>query len=148
MASWTPVVRSFLEAHRVGHLATADPGAVPHVIPVCYALDDTSLYFVADAKPKRRPAHVLKRLENIAHNPRAALVVDDYDEDWSQLAWVLVRGPAGVLRDAQAHAAALVLLRRRYPQYRRMQIDDPERYPVVRIVPERITIWRAANGGR
>jgi len=96
MATWTEDTRRFLEAHRVGHLATAGADGAPHVVPVCYALDDEAIYFVADAKPKRRPARALKRLVNLRANPRAALVVDDWDEDWTRLAWVLVRGPAAI----------------------------------------------------
>ena len=93
MAGWNAEVRHFLEAHRVGHLSTAGADGVPHVIPVCYAADAEAVYFVADEKPKRRPARELRRLRNLRENPRAALVVDDYDDDWTRLAYVLVRGP-------------------------------------------------------
>jgi PPOX class probable F420-dependent enzyme len=143
MASWTPQARRFLEAHRVGHLATAGADGAPHVVPVCYALDDDAIYLVADEKPKRGPARELLRLRNVRANPRAALVVDDWDEDWSRLAWVLVRGPAAIVSDPGVHAAALGLLRLRYPQYRAMRLDDPERNPVVRIEPARVVAWRA-----
>ncbi|HJQ85066.1 MAG TPA: TIGR03668 family PPOX class F420-dependent oxidoreductase [Candidatus Binatia bacterium] len=143
MASWTAAARRFLEAHRVGHLATAGADGAPHVVPVCYALDDEALYFVADEKPKRGPARALRRLRNVDENPRAAVVVDDWDEDWTRLAWVLVRGPARVVTDPGGHAAALALLRRRYPQYREMPLDDPARNPIVRITPERVVSWRA-----
>src|SRR5206468_8515584 len=132
MASWTAEARRFLEAHRVGHLATAGADGRPHVVPVCYALDDTALYFVADEKPKRGPARALRRLKNLRENPNAAVVVDDWDEDWTRLAWVLVRGPARIA-GADLHAAALRLLRARYPQYRAMALDDPARNPVARI---------------
>jgi PPOX class probable F420-dependent enzyme len=138
MASWTAEARQFLEAHRVGHLATAGADGAPHVIPVCYALDDEAVYFVADEKPKRR-------LRNLRANPRAALVVDDYDEDWTRLAYVLVRGPARVVEEAAAHARVLRVLRARYPQYGRMALDDPAAHPVVRIEPRRIVVWRAGG---
>lgn len=144
MASWTDDARRFLEAHRVGHLATADAGGAPHVVPVCYALDDAALYFVADLKPKRGPARALKRLANLRANPRAALVVDDYDDDWRRLAWVLVRVPAHVVDDARAHAAALVLLRARYAPYRSMPLDDPIAHPIVRLAPARVVAWSAS----
>jgi PPOX class probable F420-dependent enzyme len=143
MPTWSAEARRFLEAHRVGHLATAGADGSPHVIPVCYALDEAALYFVADQKPKRGPARALKRLANLRENPRAALVVDDWDEDWTRLAWLLVRGPARVLADPRAHAAALGLLRARYAQYLAMPLDDPDRNPVVRIDPERVVLWRA-----
>jgi PPOX class probable F420-dependent enzyme len=143
MATWNAESRRFLEAHRVGHLATASGDGAPHVVPVCYALDDAAIYFVADLKPKRRPARELLRLKNLRENPNAALVVDDYDEDWSRLAWVLVRGPASFVEERRAHAVALELLRARYAQYRSMPLDDSTRHPIVRIEPKRVVMWRA-----
>jgi len=145
MAGWNAEVRHFLEAHRVGHLSTAGADGAPHVIPVCYAADEQAVYFVADEKPKRRPARELRRLRNLRENPRAALVVDDYDDDWTRLAYVLIRGPTGLVREPAAHAAILRLLRVRYPQYTAMALDDPERNPVVRIEPARVAFWRAAG---
>jgi PPOX class probable F420-dependent enzyme len=144
MASWTSEVRSFLDAHRLGHLATIGPDGTPHVVPVCYALDDAGIYVVADAKPKRRPAHRLARLQNLRREPRAALVVDEYDEDWTRLAWVMIRGGVVFVDEPSAHATALGLLRTRYPQYRAMRLDDPRAHPVFRLAPERVTTWRAA----
>src|SRR5713101_2920020 len=146
MASWTAEARRFLEAHRVGHLATAGADGAPHVVPVCYALDDEAVYFVADEKPKRRPPRELERLKNLRENARAALVVDDYDEDWSRLAWVLVRGLASFVTDPAAHAAALRLLRERYAQYEAMALDDSSRHPLVRIEPTRVIAWRSLRG--
>jgi PPOX class probable F420-dependent enzyme len=145
MESWTAEARRFLEAHRVGHLATAGATGAPHVVPVCYAIDDGGLYFVADLKPKRGAARNLLRLRNLRANPRAAVVVDDWDEDWTRLAFVLVRGPAHEVSDPDAHDAALRLLRARYPQYAAMPLDDPQTHPVVRIEPARVVVWRAAG---
>jgi PPOX class probable F420-dependent enzyme len=145
MPDWSPEARAFLERHRVGHLATAGADGAPHVVPVCYALDAAALYFVADEKPKRRPARELQRLVNLRENPRAALVVDEYDDDWNRLAWLLVRGPARIETEATMHARALALLRARYPQYIAMSLDDRERNPVVRIEAARVTLWRAGG---
>ncbi|HKA30062.1 MAG TPA: TIGR03668 family PPOX class F420-dependent oxidoreductase [Candidatus Binatia bacterium] len=130
----------------MGHLATASADGAPHVVPVCYALDDDGLYFVADLKPKRGEARNLLRLRNLRANPRAAVVVDDWDEDWTRLAFVLVRGPAHEIGQAGAHAAALRLLRDRYPQYAAMKLDDPLAHPVVRIEPAHVVFWRAGGG--
>lgn len=132
--------RRYLLGHRVGHLATAGGDGAPHVIPVCYALDAVgNVYFVADQKPKRGPAREILRLRNLRQNPRAALVVDDYDEDWRRLAWVMVRGSAAVVAPAD-HAPALALLRERYPQYREMELSV-DHNPIVRIRPEKVTGW-------
>lgn len=142
MMGWTAEIRRFLEARRVGHLATAAADGAPHVIPVCYALHDTGLYFVADAKPKRGPARALLRLRNLRANPRAAFVVDHWDEDWRRLAWVLVRGPAREV-DAAEHATAIARLRDRYRQYRSMALEDPKAYPVVRLDAEHVRWWQS-----
>src|SRR5260370_23214319 len=94
--------RRFLEASRVGHLATADAKGAPHLIPVCYAAAEGTLYITVDEKPKRRDIP-LKRVRNILHNPQAPLVVHRYDEDWSRLGWGLLRGSAQIPQSALAH---------------------------------------------
>src|SRR5215469_12754673 len=93
--------RCFLTAARVAHLATADRAARPHVVPVCFALDGASLYITIDEKPKRGAR--LKRLRNIEENPEVALVADRYDEDWTRLGWVMLRGHAEILLGGTEH---------------------------------------------
>lgn len=135
--------RRFVDSHRVARLATVDSEGEPHVIPLCYALLGDSIYFVIDEKPKR--THLgLKRLRNIRTNPRVALVIDDYAEDWTQLAYLLVRGLAAVVDDPAEFERALQQLRTRYPQYAAMSLGF-ERNPMVRIAVERIRFWRAAG---
>jgi hypothetical protein len=56
----------------------------------------------------------------------------------------MVRGPVTFVEDPPAHAAALALLRARYPQYRAMPLDDPDAHPLFRLVPERVLVWSAA----
>lgn len=133
--------RAFAERHRVAHLATADAAGAPHVIPICYALIGDAFYFVIDEKPKRTRTG-LKRLRNIAANPQVALVIDDYDEDWTRLAYLLVRGRATPVGETAEYAKTLAVLRERYPQYRAMPLNF-ETHPLVRIVPEQRHLWRA-----
>lgn len=134
--------RAFLDGHAVGHLATADARATPHVIPVCYARIGDRLYFVADDKPKRGAPRALKRLANLAANPRAALVVDDYAADWTRLAYLLLHLDAAVVDDEAEYASALAALRRRYPQYRSMPLQRAT-HPMVRLTPRRWHFWAA-----
>jgi PPOX class probable F420-dependent enzyme len=138
-----PEDRAFLLRHRVARLATADRAGAPHVIPVCYAVADDALYFVVDAKPKRATGRGLKRMRNLAENPRVALVVDDWDEDWSKLAYLLVHGEAAVVDDDAERTLALGLLRARYPQYEQMTLEGAA-HPVVRITVTGTHRWRAA----
>jgi coenzyme F420-0:L-glutamate ligase/coenzyme F420-1:gamma-L-glutamate ligase len=141
MPALTPEQRTFLAAQRVGHLATADRNARPTVVPVCYALEGTSFYIALDAKPKSVAPVRLKRVRNILENPQVALVIDRYSDDWSRLAYVLVRGTALLLPPGTAeHAQAIALLRDRYPQYRTMPIDAQ---PVIAIRADSITAWGA-----
>jgi PPOX class probable F420-dependent enzyme len=130
--------RRFLAQQRIAHLATADRGAVPHVVPVCFAVSADTLYITIDEKPKRRPPTALKRLKNIAENPAVAVIVDRYDEDWTRLGWVMLRGRAEILREGQEHQDAQALLRLRYTQLAAMQIAT---YPVIAVRIERTTSW-------
>ena len=130
--------RTFLLGQRLGRLATADGNGTPHVLPVGYALAADTLYITIDDKPKRTTGRKLKRLQNIIENPQAAVVVDRYDEDWSRLGWVMLRGRAEILDDGDEHDAAQDLLRARYPQLIGMQIES---YPVIALRIERVTSW-------
>jgi PPOX class probable F420-dependent enzyme len=127
----------FLETSRVGRLATADARGAPHLVPVCYAIDGMSAYITVDEKPKRSDIP-LKRLRNIQENPAVALTVDRWDEDWSRLAWVMLRGNAVILDAGAEHDAAQDLLRGRYPQYRSMNIAP---LPVIAIRIARVLGW-------
>jgi PPOX class probable F420-dependent enzyme len=100
---------------RVARLATIDPQGRPHLVPVCFALDGDTLYSAVDEKPKR--SRELQRLKNIRAHPRAALLVDHYEEDWSRLWWVRLRGTPRILEDGAERERALDLLARKYPQY-------------------------------
>jgi PPOX class probable F420-dependent enzyme len=117
----TDLQRRFLDRSRVAHLATADANGAPHLVPVCYAVIDAALYISVDEKPKRTDIP-LKRLRNIQANPRVAVTVDRWDEDWTRLAWVMLRGEADILPNGAEHDAAQAELRRRYPQYRTMDL--------------------------
>jgi PPOX class probable F420-dependent enzyme len=127
----------FLASRRVGHLATADTRAAPHLVPVCFVIGEGAVYITIDQKPKGN-VRTLKRLRNITENPVAAFVADRWDEDWTRLGWVMLRGPAEILGDGAEHDRAQALLRSRYAQYRTMVLDD---LPVIAIRIKRVTSW-------
>jgi PPOX class probable F420-dependent enzyme len=129
--------RRFLDGSRVGHLATADRTGAPHLVPVCYAVDGATVYVTVDEKPKRRDMP-LKRVRNILENPRFAFVVDRWDEDWTRLGWVMLRGPAEILDGGPEHDRAQALLRERYPQYRAMALAE---LPVIALRIARAASW-------
>ncbi|HEY3778932.1 MAG TPA: TIGR03668 family PPOX class F420-dependent oxidoreductase [Rhizomicrobium sp.] len=112
---------AFLARRRVGHLATADREGVPHLVPVCFAADDETIYTPIDEKPKSGRA--LRRLTNIRNNPRVAFLVDRYEEDWSRLGWLRIDGSAELLSEGPEFEKAVRLLVARYPQYGAMRLS-------------------------
>jgi PPOX class probable F420-dependent enzyme len=132
------VERLFLNDRKVAHLATADRDAIPHVVPVCFAIFNCTLYVTIDAKPKRSFSAPLKRLKNIAQNSAVAVVVDRYDDDWGQLGWIMLRGRAEILADGKEHDRAQSLLRSRYPQLIGMPIAQ---LPVIAVRIASATSW-------
>lgn len=127
-----------LATARVGHLATASRDGRPHVIPMCFAWVPPVLYSAIDAKPKRT-TH-LRRVRNIIETGRAAFVVDRWSEDWRQLAYILIEGPAEILDDGQERDDALILLTAKYPQYDDLPLVDNL---VVKVTAERTVEWHA-----
>ena len=123
MTAPTPERRRFLDARLVAYLSTVDAAGAPHAVPVCFALADETAYVVSGGERNRTGGRLDKRLRNLARNPRASLVADHYEEDWDRVAWVRVDGPAEVFTSGGEHAAAVRLLRERYPQFDDMDLD-------------------------
>lgn len=115
---------AFLQSQPVGHLGTVDEGGQPHVVPVCFAVVGDRLYTPIDEKPKRVAPAELRRVRNLLARPRVCLTVDRYDEDWSRLAWLQVRGLAALVVDPGERRVALAALRARYPRYREMALEE------------------------
>jgi len=141
-----PASTRMLRDARVGRLATVDATNRPSVVPLCFAVlgeDEPVIASVLDDKPKRVADRELARVRNIRGNPRVALVVDHYDEDWSRLWFVQVRGEARLLAPGEdRHHEAIVALRAKYAQYRSMAI---EQRPVILIENLRVNAWAASG---
>jgi PPOX class probable F420-dependent enzyme len=121
-----------------GRLATIDERGRPHLVPFCFALEGDVLYSAVDEKPKRTQR--LKRLENIRLHPDVAVLVDHYEDDWSRLWWVRLRGSARVIEEGPERERALALLREKYAHYR----SEPPRGPVIVVSVEEWRGWSAA----
>ncbi len=134
-------IRAKLEDARVARLATLDARLRPHIVPVCFAYDGKAFYTAIDEKPKRVTPERLTRLRNILAVPQVALLIDQYDEDWTQLWYILIRGKAKLLpmRGHKERAWALRKLRAKYPQYAEKIL--PNDAPIIRITPDRTTFW-------
>ncbi|HZT14549.1 MAG TPA: TIGR03668 family PPOX class F420-dependent oxidoreductase [Gaiellaceae bacterium] len=112
-----------LAAERVARLATIDPDGRPHLVPIVFAVDGDTLYSAVDRKPKR--SRTLRRIENARARPDVTVLVDHYDDDWTKLWWIRLRGRARVLDDGAERERALELLALKYAQYRDAPPDGP-----------------------
>jgi PPOX class probable F420-dependent enzyme len=132
LPSWAA---DLLAAERVARLALLDEEDLPRVLPVTYALWEGAVWSAIDSKPKRsaEPA----RVRRLRRRPEAALLVDRYDDDWSRLAWVELRGLVSI----EPVGPALEALAARYPQYR----DEPPPGPLLRLSVRDAVWWRAAD---
>lgn len=131
--------RQYVEAARVGRLATADGTGRPHAVPVCFALVDADLVTPVDEKPQEGSPETMRRVRDVDENPRVAVLVDHYTEDWSRLGWVQIRGTATVLAPDDAdHPRAAAALRGKYDQYLDHALEDR---PIIRIVPGSVLSW-------
>ena len=137
-------VRPTLETARHGYLSTASADGEPHLQPVVFQVVADSVYIAIDEKPKTTLR--LRRLTNIESNPRFALLVDRYDDDWTRLWWILLRGPADVLWPSQWRGEeankVIAALRAKYPQYESMGLEER---PLLKLAPDRVTRWSASG---
>jgi len=130
---------AFLARQRIARLATADANGHPTAVPVCFACDRERIYIALDEKPKSVSPYQLKRVRNIQARHEASLLLDHYSEDWSQLAYLVISGPAELIEPAHPlHAPALALLRVRYEQYHAMKLEE---LPMIVITIEKVSSW-------
>lgn len=115
-------------------LSTVTADGRPHAVPCCFFLKGGVVYSAVDAKPKSTLA--LRRLDNLAANPAACLLVDCYDDDWSKLWWIRLDGTARVLVDGDERDHALDLLAAKYPQYQATRPPGP-------VIALDIVSWRS-----
>lgn len=132
--------RDLLESVRVARLATVDAAGQPHIVPITFALEGDVIVSAVDHKPKRTAR--LRRLANVAANPRVSVLADHYEDDWSKLWWVRADGSARILEPgAPEHAGAVARLAERYEQYRERSPEGP----AISIAVSRWTGWRATT---
>ena len=131
--------RSLLASAPIARLATIrNTDGTPRLVPITFALvEGLVVSAVDDVKPKRHRR--LARLRDIEADPRAGLLADHYDDDWSQLWWVRLDATAAIHDDGDLHALAVDALVAKYPPYREQRPQGP----VLALTPSRWTAWSA-----
>ncbi len=122
----------------VARLATLRPDGTARLVPITFALVDGLICSAIDeVKPKRSTR--LARLADVARDPRAAVLVDTYADDWSRLWWVRIDGTAAVHEAGDLHTRALAALVAKYPPY----AAAPPSGPVLVLTPMSWAGWTA-----
>jgi PPOX class probable F420-dependent enzyme len=122
----------------VAHLGLVDSDGRPRVLPITFAVLDGAAWSAVDDKPKRVPGEELARVRWLRASPVAAFTVDRYEDDWSRLAWVQLLCTASI---EEVREDVLDVLAARYPAY----AERPPGGPLIRLAPERVLWWRAAD---
>ncbi|CAN5147198.1 TIGR03668 family PPOX class F420-dependent oxidoreductase [soil metagenome] len=127
-------------AARVARLATLRADGSPRLVPVTFAVVDGLICSAVDAvKPKSSPR--LARLADVRRDPRVTLLIDRYDEDWTELWWVRIDGTAEVHQDGSLREEALAALAAKYRGYR----THPPDGELLVLTPRRVAGWTASE---
>lgn len=130
----------YISRKRIAHLATSDTSGIPTVIPVCHVYNNGIIYSPLDKKSKKVEPKRLKRVKNILKNPNVSLVIDEYNDNWEKLSYVIIQGKASLIDHGQEYSKSLMLLCEKYEQYREMKLDTLG-LPIIKVLPEKVITW-------
>jgi len=134
-----PDERAYLTDARVARLATADADGRPHAVPICFALVDGVIVTPIDEKPKTNDPDAIRRVRDVTANPRVAVLVDHYHENWDRLGWLKIHGSATIHQpDHDHHPDAVTALRAKYDQYHEHALEDS---PIIHVTPGSTHHW-------
>jgi len=126
-------VAKLLGAERVCRVATVGEAGTPHVVPVCHVVIGDRVYFGSGDDARK--------VRNMSANPRVAVTVDLYAEDWSHIKGVMVQGSTKLVRRGPAFARARKRLYAKYPQYAREAALSVADSVIVEITPTHVFTW-------
>jgi PPOX class probable F420-dependent enzyme len=155
MQSNNHVIKKLINRARVARLSTIDyQKQMPHIVPVVFAFDGHHYFIPLDDKRKKETVKKLKRVKNIQHCPNVALLIDEYNEDWSKLVFVMIQGKAYLIREEEYKVGRTYLydhnnnnassvrkghrlLYQKYTQYEKIGIG---KYCII-VKPQKIIFW-------
>jgi nitroimidazol reductase NimA-like FMN-containing flavoprotein (pyridoxamine 5'-phosphate oxidase superfamily) len=122
-----------LRLERIARVATAGPGGLPHVVPVCQVLVDGRVYFASGTDGRK--------VKNLEANSRIAVVVDVYSEAWGGLRGVMVQGRAALIARGPRFRKIRRLLYEKYEQYPDDAAIDESDSVIVEVTPTHVFTW-------
>jgi PPOX class probable F420-dependent enzyme len=133
-------VEEFIERARLARLATIDSEFKPHLVPVVFVFNGNHFFIPVDEKRKTAKPEKLKRIRNIQHNPNVALLIDEYSEDWTKLAFVMIQGKASIASKGEGNIQvreAYKKLMTKYIQYQKVGVGEM----CIIITPKKVASW-------
>lgn len=118
---------------RVARVASAGPGGVPHLVPVCPLLVRDKIYFGSGKRGRK--------VWNVKANPQLAVTVDEYSDDWGALRGVMVQGRAAIVERGPRFRRIRRLLYRKYPQYPEEAALDESDSLMIELTPTHVFTW-------
>lgn len=138
-------VKTIIDKARVARLATVDSECKPHLIPVVFVFDNYSYFIPIDEKTKQSRPEKLKRAKNIQQNSNVTLLIDDYNENWRKLYFIMIQGKASIIGGKKLEQNELLLLEKahkllsdKYLQYQKIGIGEY----VIMIIPQKVITWK------
>ncbi|MGH7413684.1 MAG: pyridoxamine 5'-phosphate oxidase family protein [Candidatus Rokuibacteriota bacterium] len=129
----TKAQAKLIQWERVARVATVGAAGMPHLVPVCQMLVRGKIYFASGKKARK--------VLNLRANPRLALTIDLYSDDWDRIQGVMVQGTTRVIE----RGARFRVLRRRlyakYPQYPREAALGESDSVIVELTPTHVFSW-------
>jgi PPOX class probable F420-dependent enzyme len=129
----TKAQSKMIQWERVARVATVGGSGVPHVVPVCHVLLGDKIYFGSGRKGRK--------VLNVETNPRLALTVDVYSDDWDQITGVMVQGRARVIERGPSFRRLRRRLYAKYPQYPREAALGESDSVIIEVTPTRVFSW-------
>ena len=126
-------IAHLIEWERVCRVATVGEVGMPHLVPVCHVLSGGKIYFAS--------ADDGRKVLNLRANPRLALTIDLYSDDWANLKGVMVQGMAALIDKGPRFRKIRALLYKKYPQYPDEAALDESDSTIIEVTPARVFSW-------
>lgn len=109
------LVQRILARWPIGVLSTFGRDGISSV-PIVFTVYQGVIFSPIDNKPKS--SRRLARVKNLERDNRYTLLLQHYDENWSNLWWLRVTGVGASVADEAVVSRTHVALAGKYPQYR------------------------------
>jgi nitroimidazol reductase NimA-like FMN-containing flavoprotein (pyridoxamine 5'-phosphate oxidase superfamily) len=102
-------VAQLIGRERVCRVATVNEDGMPHLVPVCPVLANGKIYFGS--------GNAARKVKNLKENPRVAVTVDLYSDDWAHIKGAMVQGTVKLIARGPRFRKIRGLLYKKYPHY-------------------------------